>query len=88
MSWVRIPPGRKRSVAQLVERMFNPVISPYYVPTAICKDGRMSAGCYTTGTNYPQGVFHQSRGGVWEKEDIYAILPIENEYVDLKSFVN
>ena len=48
----------------------------------------MSAGCYTTGTNYPQGVFHQSRGGVWEKEDIYAILPIENEYVDLKSFVN
>lgn len=35
VSWVRIPPGRKRSVAQLVERMFNPVISPYYVPTAI-----------------------------------------------------
>ena len=35
MSWVRIPPGRKRSVAQWVERMFNPVISPYYVPTAI-----------------------------------------------------
>ena len=54
----------------------------------ICKDGQMSAGCYTTGTLYPQGVFHQSRGGVWEKEDIYAILPIENEYVDLKSFVN
>ena len=54
----------------------------------ICKDGQMSAGCYTTGTNYQQGVFRQSRGGVWEREDIYAILPIENEYVDLKSFVN
>ena len=35
LSWVRIPPERKRSVAQWVERMFNPVISPYYVPTAI-----------------------------------------------------
>ena len=35
LSWVRIPPGWKRSVAQLVERMFNPVISPYFVPTAI-----------------------------------------------------
>ncbi len=54
----------------------------------ITKDGQMSAACYTTGTLYPQGVFRQSRGGVWEKEDIYAILPIENEYVDLKSFVN
>ena len=35
LSLVRIPPGRKRSVAQWVEHMFNPVISPYYVPTAI-----------------------------------------------------
>lgn len=35
MLWVRIPPGRKRSVAQLAEHTANPVISPYFVPAAI-----------------------------------------------------
>lgn len=45
--------------------------------------GRLSAGCWTEGTMYPQGVFHQSRGGVIELEDVIAWIDVEQICVNV-----
>ncbi len=45
------------------------------------KEGRLSAGCWDTGTrsteNGAPGAFRQSRGGVIDLDDVWAWLPIE-----------
>lgn len=50
-------------------------------------DGRLSAGCWTEGLMYPQGIFHQSRGGVIELDDVIAWLDVEKLHIDIDAIL-
>lgn len=49
----------------------------------IDKRGQLSAGCWTEGTEYPNGAFRQSRGGSIDLENVIAWIDLEKERIDV-----